>query len=125
MATGLHAATLRAAYEGLAALSAAQLSAVSSHELPHYWQLSAERERLFAQLQSLEGQLASLGSDDRAAIARLIPQILEQDATIEQHLDAFVSRSNQELGTLRTGLRALNAYAIQTEREAMFIDRNS
>ncbi|HEY9724430.1 MAG TPA: flagellar protein FliT [Oscillatoriaceae cyanobacterium] len=125
MASGLHAATLRAAYEGLAALSAAQLTAVSTNELARYWQLSAERERLFAQLQSLESQLAGLGADDRAAIARLIPQILEQDAAIEKHLDTFVSRSNQELGTLRTGLRALNAYAIQTEREAMFIDRNS
>lgn len=125
MTSGLHAATLRAAYEGLAALSQAQLEAVERGDVARYWELSAERERLFQQLQGLEGQLASLAEADRAAIAQLIPRILQQDAALERHIDAFVARSNQELGTLRTGLKALNAYAIQTQREAMFIDRNS
>ena len=119
------AVDLLAAYQALARLSDRQLAALEDENLEAFFELTDEREAAFQALQALEPQLAGLTPAERQAIAGLIPAILTADERIEAQLDRLASQARSELGTLQTGMSALQSYAPSAGKEAYFIDRNS
>lgn len=125
MQTSLGEAPLVTAYRELHALSGQQLETLASEDLETFQRLGEAREALFARLQSLEPDVSGLPDEVRAIIQTLIPAILRQDQLIEIRLNELSSRTRGELSTLQNGLTALQAYASQSHREAIFIDRNS
>ena len=117
--------TLLAAYRAVARLADEQLLALEAEDLDAFWRLSDERDAAFSQLQALEPQARSLKAADKQAIATVILDVLKTDERIESHLARFSDEARAELTKLQTGLNALNSYAVERQREALFIDRPS
>lgn len=116
---------LPGAYRALARLSDAQLQALENDDLDTFWQLTDEREAVFATLIALEPEAGELSEADRHTITQLIPAILLCDQHIESRLSLLSSQTQAELNKLQTGMAALNSYSVGREREAFFIDRPS
>jgi hypothetical protein len=119
------ASELVGAYQALSQLALAQRQALESEDLDAFWRLSDEREATFQVIQGHGDRLEGLASPEQATIAQLIPAVLDADAMIEKRLGELASQTQHELGRLKTGLSALQSYAVDRNQEAYFIDRNS
>lgn len=117
--------TLLATYRAVARLADEQLLALEAEALEAFWQRSEERDAAFSALQAMESQVRGLAEVDKQAIAQLIPSILKADERIESHLARMSDETKAELAKLHTGLNALSSYAVERQREALFIDRPS
>jgi hypothetical protein len=115
---------LVSAYRALQQLAIAQRQALESEDLDAFWRLSDEREAAFKVVEG-HGTPDDLGESDRSAIAGLIPDVLAADAMIEKRLAELSAQTQHELGRLKTGLSALQSYAVERQHEAFFIDRPS
>lgn len=112
------------AYVTLLDLALRQARALDQADLEAFEALSAERERAFAGLTALEPAAASLGPEERRAIASVIERILALDAAMQGTIATLQAEAREELSGLQTGMAALSSYGAELRGEALFIDRS-
>ena len=102
-------------YEAIRRTAEAQLSAVISDDLEHFYELLEERERL---LEKTEAVKQKLDGEDRDRANDVVREILRIDQETEVILMDRISEARTELNTIAVGGRALKAYGFATEPRA-------
>ncbi len=102
-------------YDAIRRTAEAQLSAVISDDLEHFYELLEERERL---LEKTEAVKQNLDGEDRVRANDVVREILRIDQETEEILMERINEARAELSTLAVGGRALKAYGFATEPRA-------
>ena len=103
-------------YEAIRRTAEAQLSAVLSDDLEHFYELLEERERL---LEKTEAVQQKLSGTDRDRANDVVREILRIDQETEDLLMDRINEARGELTTIAVGGRALKAYGSATEPRAV------